>query len=113
MPEKMLGGMGTPPGGGGEFPYKNDRDARRKFSKNTLEGTRISYNRRGSNLFLLLRGTNFKQHKTYSVIFFQLYTLKVRPPKDTTSIPGSPPPHPTTPGDGEFVPVFIKSSDKW
>ena len=36
-------------GGEGEgFPYKNDGN----FSKNTLKGTRISINRRNSNIYL-------------------------------------------------------------
>ena len=62
----------------GGLPYKNDRGAHQKISKNTLKGTRILFDRHGSNIFLPLRGTNFIQLKTYSVIFFQLiiHTLK-------------------------------------
>ena len=44
--------------------------------KNTLKGTRISFDKRGLNIFLRLRGANFKQHEKYSVIFFRLNTLK-------------------------------------
>ena len=44
-------------GGGGGESYKNDEDARRKFSKEPLKGTRISISGRGPNYFLPLRGT--------------------------------------------------------
>ena len=63
---------------GGELPYKNDGGARWKMLKKTLKGARISFDGRGSNIFLLLRGANFKQYKTCSVIFFQFQTLRYR-----------------------------------
>ena len=50
----------TPRGG---LPRKNDGSARRKFSENTLKGTRITPDGRGFQTFLPLRGTNLKQHK--------------------------------------------------
>ena len=48
---------------------RGDGDARRKFSKNTLKGTRISFDGCGSNDFSLLRGT---KSKTTHVIFCQI-----------------------------------------
>ena len=56
----------------GELKYKNGRGAPRKFSKNTLNGYRVSFDGLGSNKFLPLRDTNYKilkQHMSYSVIF--------------------------------------------
>ena len=49
--------------GVGGLPRKNDGSARRKFSENTLKGTRITPDGRGFQTFLPLRGTNLKQHK--------------------------------------------------
>ena len=46
------------------------------FSNSTPKGTRTSFDRLRWTIFLTLRGTNFKQHKSYSVIFFRLSTLK-------------------------------------
>ena len=48
--------------------------ARRKCSKNTVKG--ILFDGRGSIMFLPLKGTNCKQHRTYFVIFFPLNTLE-------------------------------------
>ena len=49
--------------------------ARWEFLKN-IEGTRILFDRHGSNIFSPLRGTKFKQHKAYSFAFFRLDILK-------------------------------------
>ena len=51
----------------GGLPYKNDQGALWKFSKNTVKGTSILFERHGLNIFLPQRGTNFKQHMPYSV----------------------------------------------
>ena len=47
--------------GEGELPYRNDRGAGWKMLKNTIKGTRISFDGCGSNGFLSLRGTNSKR----------------------------------------------------
>ena len=44
----------------GGITYKNDGGARRKVSKNTLKGARISLDGRGSNGYFPLRGTKSK-----------------------------------------------------
>ena len=58
------------------MPYKNDGGAHRKFSKNTLKDTRISFDGRGSNIFFTPKRYQFKQLETYSFILFRLNTHK-------------------------------------
>ena len=52
---------------------KNNGGASRKFSKHTLKGTRLLFDRRGSIYFYPQEVSVYlKQHETYSVIFFFL-----------------------------------------
>ena len=50
----LEGGEGGGGGGGGLLSSKNDGGARRTFSKNTLKGTSVLFDGRGSNGFLPL-----------------------------------------------------------
>ena len=60
-------------GGGGLLSSKNDGGARRTFSKNTLKGTSVLFDGRGSNGFLPLWDTNSKT----TFILFGILTVVI------------------------------------
>ena len=91
------------------IPYENDGGARQKFLKNTLKGTRILFDRRGLNIFLLLRGTNFKQHKTHPVILFIIF-ISESPHLPPPPPPPRPPPLHMLPNTGHICGRQVLSS---